>query len=74
MCDTYNCDYLQHSTFRFNLIDFQLDTDFPSQFWGVFCRKILLKDRFLNKMLEKRAKTRRLFFFFFFFSQNYRLK
>ena len=24
MCDTYNCDYLQHNTFRFNLIDFQL--------------------------------------------------
>ena len=32
MCDTYNCDYLKHSTFRFNLIDFQLNTDFPSQF------------------------------------------
>ena len=30
MCDTYNCDYLKHSTFRFNLIDFQLSTDFPS--------------------------------------------
>ena len=29
MCDTYNCDYLKHSTFRFNLIDFQLNTDFP---------------------------------------------
>ena len=29
MCDTSNCDYLQHSTFRFNLIDFQLNTDFP---------------------------------------------
>ena len=28
MCDTYNCDYLKHSTFRFNLIDFQLNTDF----------------------------------------------
>ena len=24
MCDTYNCDYLQHSTFCFSLIDFQL--------------------------------------------------
>ena len=22
MCDTYNCDYLQHSKFCFNLIDF----------------------------------------------------
>ena len=32
MCDTYNGDYLQHNTFRFNLIDFQLNTDFPSQF------------------------------------------
>ena len=31
MCDTYNCDYMKHSTFRFNLIDFQLNTDFPSQ-------------------------------------------
>ena len=48
MFDTYNCDYLQHSTFRINLIDFQLNTDFPSQFF-VFYRL-------------KRAKTRRLFF------------
>ena len=32
MCDIYNCNYLQHSAFRFNLIDFQLNTDFPSQF------------------------------------------
>ena len=32
MCETYNCDDLKHSTFRFNLIDFQLNTDFPSQF------------------------------------------
>ena len=33
MCDTNNYDYLQHSTFRFNLFFFQLDTDFPSQFY-----------------------------------------
>ena len=39
MCDTYNCDYLKHSTLRFNLIDFQLNTDFPSPFC-VFYRKI----------------------------------
>ena len=26
MCDTYTCGYLKHSTFRFNLIDFQLNT------------------------------------------------
>ena len=32
MCDTYNCDYLKHSTFPFNLVDFQLNTDFHSQF------------------------------------------
>ena len=32
VCDIYNCDYLQHSTFRFNLIDFQLNRDFPFQF------------------------------------------
>ena len=32
MCDTYDCDYLKHNIFRFNLIFFQLNTDFPSQF------------------------------------------
>ena len=32
MCDTYNCDYLKHSTFHFNIIDFYLNTDFPSPF------------------------------------------
>ena len=32
MCDTYNCDYLKHSTFRFNLVHFPLNKDFPSQF------------------------------------------
>ena len=39
MCDTYNCDYLKHSTLRFNLIDFQLNTDFPSQFCVFFTVK-----------------------------------
>ena len=39
MCDTYNFGYLKHSTLRFNLIDFQLNTDFLSQFC-VFYRKI----------------------------------
>ena len=63
MCDTYNCDYLKHGTSHFNLLDFKLYTDFPSQFC-VFYRNHLasLKDRFLKKMLRKRAKTRRLFF------------
>ena len=32
MCDTYTCGYLKHSTFRFNLFNFQLNTDFPSNF------------------------------------------
>ena len=32
MCGIYNCDYLQHNTFRFNFINFQLNTYFPSQF------------------------------------------
>ena len=39
MGDTYNCDYQKHSTLRFNLIDFQLNTDFPSQFCILY-RKI----------------------------------
>ena len=30
MCATYNCEYLKHGKFHFNLIDFQLNTDFPS--------------------------------------------
>ena len=38
MRDTYNCDYLKHSTLRFNLIDFQLNTHFPSQFCVFYCK------------------------------------
>ena len=71
MCDSYYCDNLTHNTFRFYLIDFQLNTDFPSQFCGsLFLPQnhlALLKDQFLKKMLLKRAKTRHFFFFFFFF-------
>ena len=64
MCYTHDCDNLKHSTFRFSLIDFQLNTDFPSQFYVFLPQNQLasLKDRFLKKMLIKRAKTRRLFF------------
>ena len=29
---TYNCDYLPHTTFCFYLINFQLNTNFPFQF------------------------------------------
>ena len=39
MCDTYDCDYLKHSTFGFDLVDFQLNTNFPSQVC-VYYRKI----------------------------------
>ena len=63
MCDTYNCDYLKHSTLRLNLIEFQLNT-FPFPILRFLPQNHLasLKDRFLKKMLIKRAKTRRLFF------------
>ena len=40
LCDTYNCDYLKHSTFGFKFyIDFQLNTDFPFQFCVFFTVK-----------------------------------
>ena len=35
MCDIYNYEYLKHSTFCFNFIDFQLYIDFPFQFFTV---------------------------------------
>ena len=40
MCDTYDSDYLKHSTFRFNLIDFQLKYRFPFPILR-FYRKII---------------------------------
>ena len=39
MCDTYDCDYLKYSTFRFNLVNFPLNKDFPSQFCLFFTLK-----------------------------------
>ena len=39
ICDTYNCDYFLHTIFRFRLIDFQLNKDFPSEFCVLY-RKI----------------------------------
>ena len=68
MCGTYNYDYQKHSTFRFNFIDFQLYIDLKISLsnFAFFTVKSLhlasLKDRFLKKMLIKRAKTRRPFF------------
>ena len=61
MCDTYNRDCLKNSTFRFNLTDFQLNTNFPSQ--------LCVFDRFFSKKcLQKELKP------VAFSSQNYRLK
>ena len=39
ICDTCNCDYLLHTIglFRFCLIDFHLNIDFPSQFCVYYC-------------------------------------
>ena len=34
------CDYFPHSKFHFHLIDFNLNTDFPSQFNALY-RKII---------------------------------
>ena len=65
MCDTYNCDYLQHSTFCFNLIDFQLNTDFLSQFCIFTVKSPSVTQRSVSKenaFKLKRAKTHRLFF------------
>ena len=64
MCDTYNCDYLKHSTLRFNLIDFLVKYRLPFPILRFLPQNHLasLKDRFLKKMLIKRAKTRHLFF------------
>ena len=40
ICDTYDCDYLPHTTFRFYLIDFQLNTDsIPLSSFGFFTVK-----------------------------------
>ena len=39
ICDTYNCDYLPHTTFCFYSINFQLNIDFPSQFCIFFTVK-----------------------------------
>ena len=65
MCDTYNNDYLKYSAFRFNFIDFQLYNYrflFPILRFLPQNHLASLKDRFLKKMLIKRAKTRRPFF------------
>ena len=71
MCDTYNCEYLPHTTFRFYIIDFQLNTDFPSNFVfftvkspGVTQRSVSQENAFKNR---KNPSA-------FFPPQNHRLK
>ena len=56
MCDTYKCDYLQHST-----IDFQLNTDFPFQFC-VFYSKITQRSVSQENAFEQ-SKNPSPFFF-----------
>ena len=38
ICDTYNCDYLPHTTFHFFSTEFQLNTDFSSKFYIFECK------------------------------------
>ena len=77
MCDRYHCAYLPHITFRFDLINYQLNTDFPTctQFC-IFHRKITYRYTkigfLIKKLLFKRAKpisfssqNCRLLFFYF---------
>ena len=64
MCDTYNLwlSEAQHITFQLN--QFLVKYRFPFPILRFLPQNHLasLKDRFLKKMLIKRAKTRRLFF------------
>ena len=62
-CYSHNCDYLPYSKVSFYQIDFLVRYRFPFPILR-FLRpnhQALLKDRFLKKMLLKRANTRRLF-------------
>ena len=61
MCDTYYCDYLQHITFRFNLIDFQSNTDFPSKFCVFFKSPSVTQRPVSQENAFKKSKTRPLF-------------
>ena len=62
MCDTYNCVYLQHSAFRLNLIDFQLNTVFPSQFCVSYRKTPSVTQRSVSqKNAFKKSKNPSLF-------------
>ena len=70
MCDTYNCNYLKHSTFRFNLIDFQFNIDLVSQFWVFTVKSPSVTQRSVSQenAFKKELKS------FAFSSENYRLR
>ena len=62
---TYNCDYLPHTTFCFFLINFQLNTNFLPNFAFLPSNHIaLIKDQFLKKMLLKKSKKPVTFYFY----------
>ena len=67
-CATYNCDFLQQTIIPFSPNRFPVWNSFFSSQFRIFplYHLVLLRDRFLKKMLLKRAKTRRFFFFFYF--------
>ena len=70
ICDTNNFDYLPYTIFCFCLNDFQLNTDFSSQFCIFYCKTTSLysKNGFSRKCIQKEQKL------IAFFSQGYRLK
>ena len=53
ICDTYNCDYLQHTSFCFYLIDFQLNTYLTSQFSIFIVKSPSLTQRLVSQALEQ---------------------
>ena len=57
MCDTYNCGYLQQSTFYFNLVDFQSHTDrFPFPIFFTVKSPSVTQIGFSRKVHLKRAQ------------------
>ena len=71
MRNTYNCDYLQHSTFHFNLIDFQLrQISFPKfAFFTVKSPSVTQRSVSQENAFKKSKNSFLLpFFFLFLFS------
>ena len=62
MCDTLWLSEAQHITFQFNRFLVKYRFPFPILRFLPQNHLASLKDRFLKKMLIKRAKTRRFFF------------